>query len=35
MLVFNDAPWVNCTMRVFGGASGQELYDRWWPNAPI
>lgn len=35
VLRFDDAPRTNCTMKVFGGTSGQDLYDRWWRDAPI
>ncbi|MGW5574346.1 protein kinase domain-containing protein [Nocardia thailandica] len=31
-----DEPTRNfCMVVVIGGSSGQDLYDRWWPNAPF
>ncbi|MFG1798350.1 serine/threonine-protein kinase [Nocardia sp. NPDC049149] len=35
LLRFGDGPRVNCAMGVSGGTSGQDLYERWWRNAPL
>ncbi|WP_329409941.1 serine/threonine protein kinase [Nocardia vinacea] len=35
LLRFDDAARANCTMGVSGGTSGQDLYERWWRNAPV
>lgn len=34
--VYFDDPGRNfCSVRVHGGASGTELHDKWWPDAPL
>ncbi|MGK8491333.1 serine/threonine-protein kinase [Nocardia asiatica] len=35
LLRFDDAARANCRMGVSGGTSGQDLYERWWRNAPL
>ncbi|MEV0710312.1 serine/threonine-protein kinase [Nocardia aurea] len=32
---FHDAGRTFCNLVVFGGSSGQELFDRWWRDAPF
>ncbi|MGW6728056.1 serine/threonine-protein kinase [Nocardia sp. NPDC055029] len=35
LLRFDDPTRKNCAMGVAGGTSGQDLYERWWRNAPV
>ncbi|WP_194819145.1 serine/threonine-protein kinase [Nocardia sp. XZ_19_385] len=34
-LEFDDTARNFCQVAVMGGASGKDLYDRWWPDAPF
>ncbi|MFC9995601.1 serine/threonine-protein kinase [Nocardia sp. NPDC127526] len=35
MTISFDAPRNHCVVQLFGGSSGQDLHDRWWPTAPL
>ncbi|MFE1594040.1 serine/threonine-protein kinase [Nocardia sp. NPDC058705] len=34
-VTFEDVARNFCILTVYGGASGRDLYDRWWPYAPL
>ncbi|MBF6132466.1 serine/threonine protein kinase [Nocardia otitidiscaviarum] len=34
-ITFDDSARKSCWLMVFGGTTGQDLYDRWWPSAPL
>ncbi|MFI9505216.1 serine/threonine-protein kinase [Nocardia sp. NPDC052566] len=35
LIGFDDGSRSHCQIVVIGGSSGQELYDRWWRDAPL